>query len=177
MSSVVTVKSVEFVNNPAKFSDIYHFRITFDCTATLADDIEWKLIYVPSPQNEDLNQILDEVLVGPVPSGVSTFAFDAPAPEPSKIPEEDLMGVAALIVVGSYLKQEFLRVGYYQNTQYSTEEMRENPPDKPDIACLVRDINRMMYQLRQKQTQELNRPYCSQPSINLDPQPITAFGS
>ena len=29
--------------------------------------------------------------------------------------------------------QEFLRVGYYAQTEYEDELLRENPPDTPDI--------------------------------------------
>jgi hypothetical protein len=30
-------QNVEFINNPAKFSDVYRFRVTFDCIASLKD--------------------------------------------------------------------------------------------------------------------------------------------
>lgn len=54
-----------------------------------------------------------------------------------------MLGVAALILTGSYKEQEFVRVGYYQNTEYDNEEMKENPPPLEAIRFerLVRDIN------------------------------------
>ena len=36
--------------------------------------------------------------------------------------------------------QEFLRVGYYVNSEYDTPEMNENPPSKADISHLTRHI-------------------------------------
>jgi histone chaperone ASF1 len=58
------------------------------------------------------------------------------------------MGVAALILTGSYKDQEFVRVGYYQNTEYDNEEMKIEVEDaqgkmlKPVLFDkLVRDIN------------------------------------
>ncbi|TFK72389.1 anti-silence-domain-containing protein [Pluteus cervinus] len=139
--SIVTIRNVEFINNPARFLDVYRFRVTFDCIAPLMEDLEWKLIYVSSPGNEELDQELDDCLVGPVPVGINSFEFEGSAPDPSKIPPEDVLGVAALILTGSYNDQEFVRVGYYQNTEYDNEEMKENPPTPPLFERLMRDIS------------------------------------
>ena len=104
-------------------------------------DLEWRLIYVSSPGNEELDQELDDCLVGPVPMGVNSFEFEGSAPLPSKIPPEDVLGVAALILTGIYKDQEFVRVGYYQNTEYDDPVLRENPPATILFNRLVRDIN------------------------------------
>lgn len=73
--------------------------------------------------------------------GVNAFDFEGSAPNPSKIPPEDVLGVAALILTGSYKDQEFVRVGYYQNTEYDNEEMKEALPEPIRFDRLVRDIN------------------------------------
>ena len=73
--------------------------------------------------------------------GVNAFDFEGSAPNPSKIPPEDVLGVAALILTGSYKDQEFVRVGYYQNTEYDNEDMNLNPPSTIQFDKLVRDIN------------------------------------
>ncbi|KIM61811.1 hypothetical protein SCLCIDRAFT_1215635 [Scleroderma citrinum Foug A] len=139
--SIVTIRNVEWFNNPARFLDSYKFRVTFECIAPLPDDLEWRLIYVSSPGDEELDQELDDCLVGPVPVGVNSFEFEGTPPDPSKIPPEDALGVAALILTGSYKDQEFVRVGYYQNTEYDNEEMKENPPKQIQFDRLVRDIS------------------------------------
>jgi histone chaperone ASF1 len=105
-------------------------------------DLEWKLIYVSSPGDEELDQELDDCLVGPVPMGVNSFEFEGSPPDPSKIPAEDVLGVAALILTGSYNDQEFVRVGYYQNTEYDNEEMRAAEKIEPIMfERLQRDIS------------------------------------
>jgi hypothetical protein len=38
-------------------------------------DLEWKLIYVGSAESSDYDQVLDSVLVGPVPGGRHMFVF------------------------------------------------------------------------------------------------------
>lgn len=36
-------------------------------------DLEWKVIYVGSAEDQSQDQVLEEVLVGPVPVGVNKF--------------------------------------------------------------------------------------------------------
>lgn len=138
--SIVSIKNVEFLNNPARYADVYRCRILFECMAPLKDDLEWQLTYVSSPGKPELDQDLDSCLVGPVPVGTNSFDFEAPAPDPSKVPDGDLLGNAALILTGSYNEQEFVRVGYYQFTEYDNEEMKENPPAKVVKERMVRNI-------------------------------------
>ena len=135
-----TQQNIEFLNNPAKFTDRYLFRITFDCPTPLPCDIEWKLIFISCPDNESLDQELDSLVVGPIPQGINQFSFDAEPPDPRLIRKEDVLGISALIFTGSYKDQEFVRVGYYQNTEYDCEEMREQPPEEILFDRLVRDI-------------------------------------
>ncbi|QRV89397.1 histone chaperone ASF1 [Ceratobasidium sp. AG-Ba] len=138
--SIVTIRDVTFLNNPARFTDPYKFKVTFECIAPLKEDLEWRLIFVACPDQEHLDQELDDCMVGPVPRGVNVFEFEAISPDPSKIPKEDVLGVAAVILTGLYKDQEFVRVGYYQNTEYESEELNENPPAEIDVSRLVREL-------------------------------------
>jgi len=103
--SIVNIRDVTFLNNPARFSDEYQFRVTFECIAPLKEDLEWKLIFVSSPDSEQYDQELDDCMVGPVPVGINSFTFSTPPPEPHKIPKEDVLGVAAVILTASYKDQ------------------------------------------------------------------------
>ncbi|KZV95749.1 anti-silencing protein [Exidia glandulosa HHB12029] len=138
---MITIRSVEFLNNPARFLDPYRFKVTFDCVAPLKDDLEWKLIFVSSPGRTDLDQELDDCLVGPVPVGINSFEFQGAPPDTRTIPPNDVLGVAALILTGSYNDQEFVRIGYYQNTEYDNPEMKENPPASIVFDRLTRELN------------------------------------
>jgi hypothetical protein len=42
----------------------------------------------------------------------------APAPTPSLIPEEDVLGATVVLVCCSYKGHEFIRVGYWVNNTY-----------------------------------------------------------
>ena len=61
--------------------------------------------------------------VGPIPAGVNAFDFVAPAPNPSLLPTDEILGVTVIIVSASYRDKEFVRVGYYVNTYYDDEEL------------------------------------------------------
>jgi len=64
---------------------------------------------------------------------ITVFLFQAKSPDPSQIPDEDLVGVTVVLLTCSYKDREFVRVGYYVNNEYTEEEMRENPPARPVI--------------------------------------------
>ncbi|CAN6636832.1 histone chaperone Asf1p [Trichomonascus vanleenenianus] len=138
--SIVSLLNVEVLNNPAKFSDPYQFQITFECLEPLKDDLEWKLTYVGSSTSFEHDQELDSLLVGPVPVGVNTFVFTADPPSPDLIPASELVSVTVILLSCSYAGNEFVRVGYYVNNEYDSEELRENPPSKVQIDHVVRNI-------------------------------------
>ena len=66
--------------------------------------------------------------------------FQADPPDPSKIREEDIIGVTVLLLTCSYMGQEFIRVGYYVNNDYDDEQLREEPPAKLLIDRVQRNI-------------------------------------
>ncbi len=156
-------------------------------------DIEWKIIYVGAAEDDSSDQILDVAVIGPVPMGPLKFvlevrprfvgmrgggsllgsaaalwenAWQAPAPDPSRIPPNELMGVTVVMLTCSYREREFVRVGYYVNIDYAEMELcalllsrlwvavsslfwpatnrllgrRENPPPVADVNALVRNI-------------------------------------
>lgn len=51
----------------------------------------------------------------------------------SRIPENDAIGVTVVLLTCSYRGQEFIRVGYFINNEYSDPEMRENLPSPPQF--------------------------------------------
>lgn len=103
-------------------------------------DLEWKLLFVSSPESEEYDQELDDCMVGPVPVGINSFEFVSPPPAPARIPAGDVLGVAAIILTAAYKDQEFVRVGYYQNTEYDNEEMNADPPKEIVWQRLVREL-------------------------------------
>uniref|UniRef100_A0A3P9MSX0 Anti-silencing function 1B histone chaperone n=1 Tax=Poecilia reticulata TaxID=8081 RepID=A0A3P9MSX0_POERE len=71
----VQVLNVAVLDNPSPFGNPFQFEITFECMEDLPEDLEWKIIYVGSAESEEYDQVLDSVLVGPVPAGRHMFVF------------------------------------------------------------------------------------------------------
>lgn len=138
--SAVNITNVTVLDNPASFLTPFQFEISYECLTPLKDDLEWKLIYVGSAEDETYDQLLESVLVGPVNVGNYRFVLQADPPDPLKIREEDIIGVTVLLLTCSYLGQEFIRVGYYVNNDYDDEQLREEPPSKVIIDKVQRNI-------------------------------------
>ncbi|KAK3729740.1 hypothetical protein QZH41_011202, partial [Actinostola sp. cb2023] len=140
----VNLCHVEIKANPASFLDPLEFEISFECSEELSEDLEWKIIYVGSAECCDFDQVLDAVLVGPVPIGRHMFVFKAKPPDPSKVLDHDVIGVTVILLTCSYKDREFVRVGYYVNNDYADGEMKENPPAKPvieKVGCFTGDFS------------------------------------
>jgi histone chaperone ASF1 len=138
--SIVSLLGINVLNNPARFTDAYEFEITFECLEPLKHDLEWKLTYVGSSRSLEHDQELDSILVGPVPVGINKFLFTADPPSAELIPSNELVSVTVILLSCSYNDREFVRVGYYVNNEYDSEELRESPPNKVQVEHVVRNI-------------------------------------
>ncbi|KAF1977172.1 histone deposition protein Asf1 [Bimuria novae-zelandiae CBS 107.79] len=138
--SIVSLLGVEVRNNPTTFDAPYEFLITFECHEPLQKDLEWKLTYVGSATSNEHDQELDSVLVGPIPVGVNKFEFRADPPDLSRIPNNEIIGVTVILLSCSYDDREFVRVGYYVNNEYTDEALQLEPPAKPIIEKVRRNI-------------------------------------
>jgi hypothetical protein len=94
---------------------------------------------INSTSNEH-DQELDSVLVGPIPVGVNKFEFRADPPDLSRIPNNEIIGVTVILLSCSYDDREFVRVGYYVNNEYTDEALQLEPPAKPIIEKVRRNI-------------------------------------
>ena len=61
------------------------------------------MTYVGSAESEAHDQVLETVLVGPVPVGLSKFLLEAPAPNPMLIPDSAALGVTIVLLTCSYM--------------------------------------------------------------------------
>lgn len=86
------------------------------------------------------DQVLDSLLVGPVPVGVNKFVFETESPDLTKIPNTEIVGVTVVLLSCAYDGREFVRVGYYVNNEYTDEALLADPPSKPIIDKVRRNI-------------------------------------
>ncbi len=158
----VHICDVKVLNNPCPFFSPFQYEIVFECIDEIPEgistnslclitsrfnslcdlDLEWKLTYVGSAESAAHDQVLDTVVVGPVPVGKHKFVFQADHPDPEKIPVADAVGVTAVLLTCSYKEHEFVRVGYFVNNDYTDPEMKDNPPPVPqyDKVLLIISI-------------------------------------
>lgn len=88
------------------------------------------------------DQVLDEILVGPVPVGVNKFVLQADAPNPTALPSDDILGVTVVLVTCSYREREFIRVGYYVNN-----ELLGHDPELPVPTYPQMDMEKVQRQI------------------------------
>lgn len=138
--SVVTLTNITVLDNPTKFTNPFQFDISFECISPLQEDLEFKVIYVGSAETERFDQVLDSIAVGPVPIGLNKFVFQTEPPKVALLPSNEVLGVTVVLLICSYRDQEFIRVGYYVNNEYETEELRLQPPSPIDFDKIQRNI-------------------------------------
>lgn len=69
----------------------------------------------------------------------------ADAPNTGLIPESDAVGVTVVLITCTYRGQEFIRIGYYVNNEYTDPELRETPPLKPDYTQVTHSENAVVH--------------------------------
>ena len=138
--SSVNVLNIVPKNPITKFTDQFSFNILIEVLAELKKEIEWKMVYITS-ENQNYDQILNDIEIDPPNQlGQMKFVFEGDAPDITKIPENDVIGVAAILLCCSYNGKEFFRCGYYLNITYDNEEMNINMPEKINVEHLVRNM-------------------------------------
>lgn len=100
--AAVSVTSVTPESDVVPYGTPFAFGVEYECLYSLKEDLEWKMIYVGSAESDVHDQVLDSVLVGPVLAGNYKFIFEGNAPDPSKIPTDDLIGVTGILLTCSY---------------------------------------------------------------------------
>jgi histone chaperone ASF1 len=122
--------------------------------------------------SDQYDQELDSLLVGPIPVGVNKFVFEADAPNTSRIPDNDILGVTVVLLTCAYDGREFVRVGYYVNNEYDSEELNAEPPSK----LLIDRVRRNILSEKPRVTRFAIKWYVqkiTQPDLPGEPQTLT----
>jgi histone chaperone ASF1 len=138
--ALVNIIDVQVLDNPTAFTNPFQFEITFECIQELQDDLEWKVVYVGNAEDQSGDQVLEEVMVGPVVTGINRFVLQTEAPDPRVISNEDLIGVTVILITCSYMENKFVQIGYYVNNEYAEPYEPESYPNPVIIGKLNRNI-------------------------------------
>ena len=140
LMAAIHVLNIQVLNPNAKFKEDFQFEIVFECLSELKKEIEWKVVYIGNADNEQYDQELESIEIGPLKLGTMKFTLNAPCPDYMKIPENEVLGVTAILLCCLYSGQEFFRCGFYLNNVYDNEEMNANPPEQIVIDKVIRSI-------------------------------------
>lgn len=59
-----------------KYAKTWNCRFKLILYCEIISDLEWRIIYVGSAESMEHDQVLDTILVGPVPGGKHMFVFE-----------------------------------------------------------------------------------------------------
>ena len=136
--AAVNVLNVRYLNaNPASATSPFEFEITMECIAQLeAKEVEWSMTYIGSATSNQYDQLLDSVEVETVLATMK-FVFEAPAPNLFRVPKEDQLDNAAVILSAKYRGREFCRVGFYLRHEYPIDFVNSLRPPSDGLATIV----------------------------------------
>ncbi|GAB5356664.1 hypothetical protein AAMO2058_000309100 [Amorphochlora amoebiformis] len=124
--AAVSIRQISVLDNPAPLLSGLRFELTFECIqGGLEDDLRWTVTWVGPSEDKSTDQILEDVLVGPVEGGISRFILQTKPPDLTLIPESEIVGATVILITCSYKGNKFLQVGYYVNVCSTEEEARE----------------------------------------------------
>ncbi|THU73729.1 hypothetical protein C4D60_Mb04t25940 [Musa balbisiana] len=166
--SAVNITNVTVLDNPTAFLSPFQFEISYECLIPLEDGtflrrqtqtgifnfMIWNgnsYMLVQQKMKLMTSSLRVCLLVLSMLGIIASFSRQcqrnlnqdikmADPPDPTKIREEDIIGVTVLLLTCSYLGQEFLRVGYYVNNDYDDEQLREEPPPRVLADRVQRNI-------------------------------------
>jgi histone chaperone ASF1 len=136
--AAVNVLNVRYLNpNPASATSPFEFEITMECIAQLeAREVEWSMTYIGSAESNQYDQLLDSVEVETLLATMK-FVFEAPAPNLFRVPKEDQLDNAAVILSAKYRGREFCRVGFYLRHEYPVEFINSLRPPSDGLSAIV----------------------------------------
>merc|ERR1711920_1082787 len=144
MNSVFSITKATVRNNPAPLTEPFGIDIEYECFSSLPEDLECKIIYVGSSEDIRFDQESEKVHIEPIMQGSYRIELKAAPPDTSLIPRDELVGASAILLKCSYKNQEFIRVGYFVNIDFSDDDERyrfdTSVDHLPNPELLVRNI-------------------------------------
>ncbi len=147
-SSVVSAMSAAPINlvsiSPKKdvdgFDASMEFTIALDVAVALDHPVDIVVSWLGSTTTAAKDVILEELEVGPLAVGRTSFVVECDPPRLSKLPPAEILGNTALFVSFKYKGDEFLLVSFLVHVGFRTELLELNPPDVLTAGVLKRAL-------------------------------------
>ena len=138
----LNVTKISFQRGGSKMEEALQLEVKFDCLKQIDNEIEWRVVYVADPNDSSQDQVLDQIFMDSLDYGASSFEWEVPAPDYSRLASPfDVFDTAILMVIILIEGREFFRCSYLMSCEYASEEMRDNPPERVEWAHLHRKIS------------------------------------
>jgi hypothetical protein len=123
----VRITAVNVVSYHSVATANIDFDISFDGMCPLKTDVEWVVQYLPCGMlDEEADQELDRVEVGPVALGKNKFRLTVPPPNIEIMAEDDFKEATAILLTAFYKSAEFFRLAFFVR--------HHDPTQMPDFA-------------------------------------------
>ena len=86
------INNISIGNNPASVLSPFQLDITFQCFSDLPGTLDWKIIYIGSPSNNQNDQVIDSFDMDHLTTGVMNFQVESNPPNFSLIPQDQIVG-------------------------------------------------------------------------------------
>lgn len=124
MLPVVVINFVEILDPVSKFTEPFRFKISFSAAQHLEEDLEWSMIYIGSAEDDDggdmYEEVLEEVVVGPVGPGKHTFILEGPCPKLDKVPSGNIF-LGGIAINCFYKEKQLFKVAYFLQNEEEAE--------------------------------------------------------
>merc|ERR1711953_167267 len=114
----IILKSIASNTKSLTQSSTPSFQITIQSQLNTPSDLTFEIIYIGNPHSDIHDQILGEMVVGPLSSGIFKFDVECDPIVISKIPTSALFGVTSILIRGIHNENQFCRAGYFVNVSY-----------------------------------------------------------
>jgi len=140
MASKVNILNCRPTPKKLSVTDKWSVEVSIEVLDDCVKELTWALIFVGSPKDKAFDQQLASAVIGPLGRDKYDFVIEGSAPNNDLIPQQDILGMSILFLIGSFKDQEFIRIGFYVSTFYNQIELNECPPDIPLLDRIERQI-------------------------------------
>ena len=125
--SKIRVTNICIPEVKSSFDTPIKVNIEFEALAPLAQDLNWKIIYIGSANSCKHDQILESFSFPVKKLGGYSFNVDVSPPDHKLVPSfDDLLGATLLMISAVYNEKEFFRCSYFVYNNFENEQIAKN---------------------------------------------------
>jgi histone chaperone ASF1 len=138
----LNVTNIRFLQGNGPVDQPFLLEVRFDCLKDIASDVEWKFVYVASPEGAGEDQVLDRIVMEGLEYGANSFEWEVPAPELRRLAgAEEVLDTTVVMILVLVEGREIFRCSYFVTNEYEDPSIYEEAIDKVIWEKLRRRID------------------------------------